>query len=406
MGRRKVSGLSGMAKPASKSSLSSEAIYRARLTEMRQGTAIFPLDAPGLPALPSNSAFLSHAMALGDTDSKVVKKVSKAADGKQITEQTLVYSSMLTKLIQDALRLPNFTLPVEVGPHQEKEATFVPGHMWGDYKKPGPKAADVMIINKNPWSPELTAKCCFAGEDGKLLMQLFRKLKIEATDCYVTHLVKFCPPDFKPVLRASWVKDAMHLLYQEIKIVQPKYILCLGSDTSKALLGSSASVSDMEGRVETLRYNVAYSSKDVESHWREAQVMTVVHPKSVIRDQSAERQLENGLARFAALLKGVDVGKRETVDHRIVDNLAQLLEELLEIEHDPDKEDDVIAVDAEWHGQHPINAGAYMRTIQLSHAPKKHWVSNCTRPVVTPWRVSRIQEQTIAGRYLQRLWIC
>lgn len=371
MSRRKVSGLSGMAKPASKSSLSSEAIYRARLTEMRQGTAIFPLDAPGLPALPSNSAFLSHAMALGDTDSKVVKKVSKAADGKQITEQTLVYSSMLTKLIQEALRLPNFTLPVEVGPHQEKEATFVPGHMWGDYKKPGPKAADVMIINKNPWSPELAAKCCFAGEDGKLLIQLFRKLKIEATECYVTHLVKFCPPDFKPVLRASWVKDAMHLLYQEIKIVQPKYILCLGSDTSKALLGSSASVSDMEGRVETLRYNVAYSSKDVESHWREAQVMTVVHPKSVIRDQSAERQLENGLARFAALLKGVDVGKRETVDHRIVDNLAQLLEELLEIEHDPDKEDDVIAVDAEWHGQHPINAGAYMRTIQLSHAPKK-----------------------------------
>ena len=34
------------------------------------------------------------------------------------------------------------------------------------------------------------------------------------------------------------------------------------------------------------------------------------------------------------------------------------------------KTDNVIGVDAEWHGEHPVNKGSYVRTIQFSHLPK------------------------------------
>ena len=372
MARRKYIMPGGTAPPkAPQTSAAAENVYQRRLLEMQTGAAIFPLTSPGLPPLPPNSAFLSHAIAQGDKESAVRDEVTKTPDGKKQTERKLVYSPLLFQLVRDALRTPDFTMPVEVGPHQEKEATFVPGHLWGDENATGPRAADVMIINKNPWMAEIHAQRCMASDDSKLLLELFQKLKPKGIGkFYITHLVKFMPPDFKPVLKTVWIKDCMHLLYQELKIVQPKYILCLGTDASKALLGNSASVTDMEGRVETLRYNVAYSEKDEESGWREAKVMTVVHPKSVIRDQSAGRQLENGLARFIAMVNGVDVGVVETVDHRSVSDYDSLLAELQEIESDPTKQDDVIAVDAEWHGQHPINKGAYMRTIQLSHRPK------------------------------------
>ena len=372
MARRKVTVLGGTPLAAPKSSAVAENVYQRRLLEMQTGAAIFPLDAPGLPPLPPNSAFLSHVKAMGDTEAGVQEETVTTPEGKKATVRKLITSTPLLNLVRDALRVPEFTMPVEVGPHQEKEATFVPGHLWGAEDSTGPRAAEVMIINKNPWVTEIHEQRCFSGEDGKLLATLLSKLKAKKVGrFYVTHLVKFMPPDYKTVLKTVWVKDCMHLLYQEIKIVQPKYILCLGSDTSKALLGSHASVSSMEGRIETLRYNVAYSEKDQDAYWREAKVMTVVHPKSVIRDQAAGRQLENGLARFMALINGADVGTAETVEHRVVTEHEALLEALQAIETDPDKQDDVIAVDAEWHGQHPINKGAYMRTIQLSHAPRK-----------------------------------
>jgi uracil-DNA glycosylase family 4 len=228
-----------------------------------------------------------------------------------------------------------------------------------------------MIINKNPWDTELEYKACLSDADGELLFDLMQRLKIERLDdFYLTHLVKFKPPNFKTTLKASWVNDGMHLLMQEIKIVQPKYILCLGTDASKAILGPQASVTDMLGQVGTFRYNTAYTAELAETSWQEAKVITVVHPKQVIRDQSALRQLESGLARFAALLRGADLGETETVNHVVVDNHAQLFDLLVNIEQDPEKSDDVIAVDAEWHGQHPVNHDTYMRTIQFAWRPK------------------------------------
>ena len=272
--KRKVKFIGGspVVPKAIKSSGISELVYNKRLQEVQQGNGIFPLTAPGLPSLPPNSAFLGYVNALGDEKSKIEEAVIKGEDGIKKTERRLVYSDQLYSLIREALRTPGFALPVEVGPHQVKEATFVPGRLWDDSPATGPRPADVMIINKNPWLPETNTGRCLQNDEGKMLLQLFRNMKIPAqrfSKFYVTNLVKFMPPNWKTALKAVWIKDCLHLLYQEIKIVQPKYILCLGADASKALLGTSAGVTEMEGRVETFRYNVAFSEKEKEHCWRE-----------------------------------------------------------------------------------------------------------------------------------------
>ena len=368
----KIAGGGGITPAVKTSSAAVEMVYKKRLHEVQLGGAIFPLAAPGLPPLPSNSAFLRHVLGLGDIESKLVEETITNADGEKTKAKRLEYSNELMGLIRESLRVSPFTLDVEVGPHQYKEAEFVLGHLLGSIDPSGPVPADVMIIGRNPWGEEVKRRRCMAGADGSLLIETFRKLKaFNLTKFYVTNLVKFCPPDYKTTLKAVWIKDCMHLLYQEIKIVQPKYILCLGADVSKALLGGTAGVGEMEGRVEKLRYNVAFTARDQEQHWKEAQVMTVVHPRQVLRDQSAGRQLENGISRFIALTKGVTIGASEVIDHRVVDNHWDLLQQLISIEKDEDKRDSLIAVDAEWHGKHPINKNAYMRTMQISWYEKK-----------------------------------
>lgn len=347
-------------------------VYQKRLHRCQTTDAIFPVNAPGIPPLPPNSAFISYVEALGDLEAEVYEDTELDEDGKKKKVRKLKGSEMLQDTIKEALRTANFSMPVEIGPHREKEATFVPGHLWGADGATGPRKADVLILNKMPWVPEINEQRCLAGEEGALLLDAFQRMKAKGIGkYYVTHLVKFMPPDWKTNLKAVWTKDCMHLLYHELKIVQPKFILCLGSDASKALLGSQASITSMEGRVETFKYNIGYTEKDTGPEYeREAQVMAVIHPKQILRDQSAARQLEQGVGRFSALVNGAEIGAQEKVDHRIIDNHIDLFCLLKEIEQDPTRQDNVVAVDAEWHGEHPVNAGSYVRTIQFAWKPK------------------------------------
>ena len=373
MVRRHISNINPKAGATQKVSLHAEGAYQKLLKNCQTGDAIFPLDAPGLPSFPPNSAFMSYLHALGHTEAKVVEEIEEVEPGVKQKVRKTVPSPELYELVQRALREPGFSLDVEIGPHREKTASFLPGHLW-DLKAEvsGPRPADVMIINKMPWKFEINVQRGFSGEDGQILLDALARLK--AKNCgkyYITHLVKFMPPNWKTNLRASWTKDCFPLLHQELKIVQPKFILCVGSDVSKGLLGSKASVTAMEGRVEDYRYNIGwFPNQDSEEYWKTAKVMTIVHPKQVIRDQSALRQLERGLGRFCSLVGGVEIGDSEVVDHRAIYDYDTLFDNLCEIETDPDKEDDVIAVDAEWHGEHPGNSGSYLRTVQLSWKPK------------------------------------
>lgn len=350
---------------------SSDLVYHRYSQKVQKTDAIYPLDAPGIPPLPPNSAFVAHANAMGDTEAAVVEVVVPDENGKATKVRKVTPSEMLASLVQDALRKPGFQMPVSIGPHREKVADFVPGHLWAKAVT-GPRPAEVMIINKMPWQVEIREQRQFAGKEGELLINLLNRLKVKGVgNWYVTSLCKFQPPDWKKNLKAVWTKDCMHLLYHEIKIVQPKFILCLGSDVSKAMLGSQAGVTAMEGRVEELTYTTAFTQATADKHVHTAKIMTVTHPSNVIRDQSAGRQLEQGMGRFCSLVNGVNVGENEEVDHRVVDSYEELYATLVDIENDETKEDDVIAVDAEWHGNHPHNAGSYVRTIQLAWQPKK-----------------------------------
>lgn len=370
--KRRIKGVSSV-KPVQKSARRSNASYEKALKSFQEGYEIFPLLSPGLPPLPPNSDFVEHCHDLGDDEAAVVEEDVKAEDGSKKKVRSLKPSDTLRKVLADALRQKRFTMDVKIGPHQKKEATFVPGCLWDAIDDiAGPRKADVMVIGKMPWKPEIAAARVMRGQSSVLMREMVKDLGIKgAGKWYMTNLVKFMPPNWKTTLRANWVKDGMHLLHHELKIVQPKFILCLGSDASKAILGSHASVTAMEGVVEDFTYNVGMAPTHVGEEWeRTAKVMTVVHPDRVIRDQSASRQLERGLTVFNKLVRGVDVSKPEEVDHRVIDNYEDLLGLLLEIENDDDKEDDLIAVDAEWHGEHPVNAGSYVRTIQLSWKPK------------------------------------
>lgn len=356
--------------------------HKRKLSSVGKSGA-WPLNAPGMP--PPGPDFLRVANALAENDSEYVPGTKN---------KPAVYrpGDRLEELYRRALREPGFTIDVEIKKGSRETVSFVPGHIWGQhgdewaraqtdahYEPPpvdGPHPAEVFILGKMPWKEETEEGRNLVGASGEILKETLDKLHIRGTKkWYVSNLVKFMPPETAgTTLKAGWIRDCLPLLHAELRIVRPKYILCLGADASKWLLGDKFNVSYMAGRAVPLTFPINLSS-DEEPEMHTAHVMTVLHPAEVARSPEKVRILESNLARFAFLIEGNNPNLEEQgLDHRVCHTLEDAAEWVEEVNADfngRDMKDKLVAWDLEWQGQHPVNKGTYVRTIQASWGFKK-----------------------------------
>lgn len=329
--------------------------------------------------------FLEAARALGDdTELEMVS----AGKGKAKQQQLARAGERLEALYREALYGENFSLNITID-GDKKMLPLTSGHLWGDGDKKGPQRAEVMVIGKMLGQEEAQKNLNMIGPSGQHMLATLRKLGIKGLPrWYLTNLIKTEHPEGrgKSTIKPAWVKEFLPLLHQELRLVRPKYILCLGADALKAVMGNKKiGVHGMEGRVAELTIPL-HADPDHEPVYHKALVMVCLHPAFVLRANELQKPFENQLKRFGELIKGKRPDIREDdIDHRVIDNEADLEALYKEIIRDPQtyqtikpawrvgpiKKQAVIAIDAEWHGEHPNNAGSYVRTIQISWAPKK-----------------------------------
>lgn len=343
-----------------------------KINKLNNESGIYPISAPGIPALPANSDFLYE---LNN------KSENEIVSYKDYHRNKIVIDS-LSSMIYCMLYVPRYVHTVEVSPLNRKIVICVPGykleqnHFEDDFNaaniRYGPRQADIMLIGKMPSVINVNTQKHIVGDLGDTIVDTFKNAGFTQSDfsnVYITNLIKHLHPDNKSVLKASWIKDGLHVLWQEIKIVQPKYIVCMGSEASKALLGTFASVSEMSGRVEELSYNIAFNEAEVPYGERVAKVFTIPSFKIIYKDSTALRQVETEVQKFVSFYKNNKNQTVETVEHTVIKDHATLLNKLIAIEEELKNKKKIIAVDAEWHGQHPVNKNSYLRTIQFSWKP-------------------------------------
>ena len=321
----------------------------------------FPLDAPGMP-LPGPN-FVQAAMALGDPP----VTYGGTGDNKYLAS----YGPNLHYLYRRALYDEQFQIMVDVKGNKVPAAT-VPGHLFCDDTRGlngGPRQARVMLIGKHPGREEIQEKRNFVGPTSAELFNALEELGVsdpERAEWYCTNLVKWTSLDRQSdTMAQAWKKDCAVLLEQEIRLVKPDFILCLGSDASKALLGPSHGVESMVGRV--MNYNVSLFDRGQTPVYHTAKVMAVTHPAAVHRRPELFDGFKNQLGLFLQLINGGEVGGVERfINHRVIYKARELERLVEEIRNDPDPSRRIIAVDGEWHGEYPGEPGAYLRTVQFS----------------------------------------
>ncbi len=363
---------------------------------------LYPLNSPGMPIPGADTQRLAEHLG-----GELV--LSGKGGSAQLAEFDHVLSELIFKMVRST---GDFAFPLTVGPGRVAHLPVVTGHRWDSDRVTGPIPSDVMVIGKMLGQEEGFQQRQFAGAAGDYLRDACAELGI--TDCgnwYVTSLMKTEHPEARmgnSTLKSPWIKEWRPALHQELRLVRPKYILCLGADALKELLGKRATVAGMEGRVEAFTYSIGRTPEEPIEHT--ALVMACVNPGAVLRSPEMEDQFKSALARFGQLAQGLRPDQEEhDLDHREIDTLVEL--EALADEIEEDITDNLLSIDAEWHGQHPQNKGSYVRSIQISwkhksavyihlHAKGGAWRFDGTKEQLVDCLTRISQGRRIVGHFL------
>lgn len=130
--------------------------------------------------------------------------------------------------------------------------------------------ADLVFIGEGPGEQEDKQGIPFVGRAGKLLDTMLEILYLDRNDIYITNIVKCRPPKNRDPLNIeraacrSW-------LDQQLQIIQPKIVVCLGRIAATALIREDFKITREHGKW-----------FDIDG----AKYMALYHPAALLRDQN------------------------------------------------------------------------------------------------------------------------
>src|SRR2546423_7896797 len=162
----------------------------------------------------------------------------------------------------------------------------------------GPKHATMFMIGEQPGDYEDVAGKPFVGPAGKILDRALEEAGINRDEVYVTNAVKHFKWEPRGKRRIHQKPSSRDIaacrpwLEAELRLVEPKLVVCLGSTAAQTVFGPAFRVTKQRGQV-------------LESPLAK-KVVATVHPSSLLRqpdEESREREYKNFVADLRVAFK-------------------------------------------------------------------------------------------------------
>ena len=162
----------------------------------------------------------------------------------------------------------------------------------------GPKHAPIMLVGEQPGDYEDVAGKPFVGPAGKIMDRALEEAGIDRQHVYVTNAVKHFKWEPRGKRRIHKKPNSREIaacrpwLEAEIRLVQPKLVVCLGATAAQTIFGLAFRVTRERGKV--------LSSKLA------PKVLATVHPSSLLRqpdEESREREYNYFVSDLRAAVK-------------------------------------------------------------------------------------------------------
>jgi DNA polymerase len=131
--------------------------------------------------------------------------------------------------------------------------------LWADASQAvfgeGPASARLMLIGEMPGDSEDKEGRPFVGSSGRLLDELLAEVGLDRTQVYVTNVVKhfkFKPRGKRRIHETPTMTEVgacMPCFLEEVELVEPEMIVCLGSTAARAVIGSEVRIRRDHGEV-------------------------------------------------------------------------------------------------------------------------------------------------------------
>lgn len=151
--------------------------------------------------------------------------------------------------------------------------------VWGEGN---PKAA-LMLVGEAPGAKEDESGRPFVGPAGKLLDKVLAGAGIKREDVYITSVVKCRPPNNRMPHKGE-INACSPYLEEQIRLIRPRVIVCLGSLAARTLLGPEVKISAVRGQ------------------WFERENMKILptfHPAAVFRGREKLELLQQDMEKAA-----------------------------------------------------------------------------------------------------------
>lgn len=152
--------------------------------------------------------------------------------------------------------------------------------------------AAVALLGEAPGSAEDRTGRPFVGKAGKLLDAILEKCCLKRKDIYILNIVKCRPPNNRNPKPIEEIKCNKYLVTQ-FKIIDPKFIVCLGRVAANSLLDTSSNLESLRQTWHT---------------YGNAKVLCTFHPAYLLR---SPRHKEDAWEDWQLLLK--ELGKQNGI---------------------------------------------------------------------------------------------
>ncbi len=128
----------------------------------------------------------------------------------------------------------------------------------------------------------------FVGRAGQLLTKIIAAMQLSRDDVYILNALKCRPPQNRTPVPEE-IEACRHFVEQQLEILQPEYIVCLGAVSVRSILQSNQSIGRLRGRLHS---------------YRGAKVVVTYHPSYLLRNESAKRLVWDDMKMLMAEMNG------------------------------------------------------------------------------------------------------
>lgn len=144
--------------------------------------------------------------------------------------------------------------------------------------------SNIMIIGEAPGEEEDNQGIPFVGKSGKILRQMLEDTGI--TEYYITNAVFWRPPNNRKPTDVE-ISICKPMVLKQIELVNPSYILLLGSTALQLLFDYKYTISKQRGKV---------------LYWNNRLVFSSFHPSYILRMAKYKYLLQNDLTSFKSFI--------------------------------------------------------------------------------------------------------